>query len=106
MKLNWASGHGPATTQRLADLVEKEGQLNTRRFVGHDGRRCLWGVIEDWVFGDNEGPFRSIHPNRTLADDCFNSLTTAGCGSMDNDGFKGTPKERCAEMVRRLREIP
>ena len=99
MKLTWAKGQGPATTQELADVVEAEGRLERGAVVTPDGLRCLWGVIEDYSVGFDIG-------SRQLSRDHAIYLIRVGCGIRDNDNFSGTPEERCAEMVQRLRAIP
>lgn len=101
MKLTWARGQGPATTQELADAVEAEGRLERGAVVSPDGLRCLWGVIEDYRYSIN-----LESGSRLLSRDHAMYLIRVGCSIKENDNFSGTPEERCAEMVRRLRTIP
>ena len=96
MKLTWIHGNGPPTTQKLADEVEAEGKLYTGMFCTHNGERCLWGVVEDRY---------PTGYRRVLTGESVEQLYLAELGIHNNDLFRGTPKERCAEMVRRLREI-
>lgn len=100
MKLEWLYGTGPATTQELADEIEHEGLLSTVFFVrtGHPTVRCLWGVIDD-MSRVNDVLIRDRELDKS-------TLETELPSSEDNDAFVGTPKEHCAEMVRRIRAIP
>jgi len=99
-RIVWSEGEGPATTQELANVVEAEGHLCTGWFVRSSDRvRCLWGVIEDYHGYNSEG-------SRKLSLESTEQLIDAQLGSCDNDDFEGTMKERCVEMVMRLRAIP
>ena len=99
MKLNWVIGKGPATTQELADVVEKEGVLGRLYYADPlTGLRCIMGVIYD------QAPGNIRHRSLDLAS--WGALHKNGLSVSENDLFEGTSKERCAEMVRRLREIP
>ena len=102
MKLNWIRGTGPATTQELADLVEQEGRLGKGSYVTKDGCRCLWGVIEDHTVYS----WPTFRKGRALSGVSYHSLSQFHCTTADNDGFLGTPEERCVEFVCRLRAIP
>ena len=104
MELTWKDGYkpGPATTQDLADEVEAEGQLGAHQFISRkSGRRCLWGTIGD-CYLTSDGTF--FH--RQLSQASLNGLQRLQLSTRENDAFIGTPEERCAEMVRRLRAIP
>ena len=99
MELIWARGDvGPATTQELADLVEKEGRLGIGGCRGTNELNCLWDVI-------NSNVWPVVRLGRLLSPASCASLIEARCGVIDNDHFLGTPEERCAEFVRRLRAI-
>ena len=98
MELKWAIGVGPATTGELADEVEAERRLYTDNLWSKDNHRCLWGVIQD------SEPYRRF--KRDLVWDSREQLHRNGLRGADNNSFVGTPEERCAEMVRRLRAIP
>ena len=104
MKLTWALGQGPATTQELADEVVAEGRLGVNRYITPEGLRCLWGVINSFSWNKDSLCERA---NRQLrAEEAFYLQLDAGCSSTANDDFSGTLEERCTEMVRRLRAIP
>ena len=105
MKLIWARGVGPGTTQELADLVEQEGFLIKGQFIDRRRRRCLWGVIDDAHFFDGFS-FQAAAIERLLSDTDRGILGTYGLAASDNDNFPGTGRARCAEMVKRLRAIP
>ena len=99
MKLNWVIGKGPATTQELADVVEKEGVLGRLYYADPlTGLRCIMGVIH------NHTPDNTRHRSLDLAS--WGALYKNGLSVSENDLFEGTSKKRCAEMVRRLRAIP
>ena len=102
MNLKWSRGTGPTTTQELADAIEKEGRLGIGIYCDPQGLRCLWGVINDWAFTVEDGYVHSrqlsLRNVRTL---CEWGLSTSG-----NDCQSGTPEERCAWAVQRLRSIP
>ena len=96
MKLTWAYGSGPATTQELANIVEAEGRLITRAYISSEGR-CLWGIIRDSIQGN------SARRSLNLRDSAL--LRSFRLSTVDNDYFIGTPEQRCVEMVKRLRAI-
>jgi len=96
MQITWEFGTGPATTQELADLIEAEGRLVTGHFLGDDGR-CLWGVIYDYTVYASR--VRRLDPQS------YDALQRARLRAIDSDLFVGTPEQRCAEMVKRLRAI-
>lgn len=99
MKLEWASGSGPATTQELAAEIEREGRLIRYEYSPADKPgRCLLGVIY------NSTP-QNLY-NRDLTNDSFSLLYNYGISAEANDRFEGTAEERCLDTVRRLRAIP
>ena len=108
MKLEWKEGKGPATTQELANAVERERRLITLRCYDKNGERCLWGVIwnfhKPWI--GRPWRFRRPWRQRRLTLECEKFLWRSGLGPLTNDCFRGTPEERCAAMVTILRAIP
>ena len=108
MELHWDFGTGPATTQELADLVEKEGRLITGDFLTRSGQRCLWGVIGGYVkVAPETDKYFYIRTRRMAAAD-WSVLVCApiNLSSANSDAFVGTPEERCDDAVCRLRAIP
>lgn len=95
--LVWAYGTGPATTQELADEVEREKRLGVFS-LNVNGLRSLWGVIYD-IRADARA-----NVGRDLTEASMDLLHDNGVTI--NDPYQGTPEERCVEMARRLRAIP
>ena len=108
-RLYWKSGweQGPATTQELANVIEAEGALISGLWVTGAGQRCLWGVINDHYLAHAENVlFRFQGCRRILTEESRELLYDHNLSMKDSDSFLGSPKERCQEMVRRLRAIP
>ena len=102
MKLTWADGSGPGTTQALADEIEREGKLYAGSYVTRDDRRCLWGVINDWRMWDGN----YARPDRHLSTESAAAFHQLGLTTAENDNRFGSPEARCKWAVEILRQVP
>ena len=83
-----------------ADLILAEGRLGTLRYCDQDMLRCASGVIGDWRWtGEGYNRKRLIACFRAYGSYWHTSM------SMDNDGYDGTPEERCLYMAERVRVL-
>lgn len=78
------------TNEECALAIEGEGRLVTDVVVDAAGGRCAIGVLSDYAMAGSRCWARRLHP-------FYLGLVD------ENNGFRGTPEERCAHMAAWIR---
>ena len=90
-------GSHEITSVELAAELRREGRLGTNELLDREGLRCLLGVMVD--YRGRDGPCRIFSTGWT------GRMRALGLDPPANDGFVGTPEERCEHFAKLLEAL-